>query len=244
MSNAIYAMLARQQGLMQEMQVVANNIANASTTGYKSDRAIFGEFLVSAGSQSSSLSMGGLAGHSFAMEQGPLKVTGGELDLAIQGDGFFLVDTPQGQRLTRAGHFQLSADGTLVDMNGSALLGAGGSPISIPENASQIRIAGDGTISISSGDGLPPQDVGQLGVVSPNGTLLRDSNSYFSAPDGHGKADNSEIVQGALEQSNVSPVLEVARMIEVQRAYEAGQALLEREDQRVSQIISAVRNGT
>jgi flagellar hook protein FlgE len=89
MSNAIYAMLGRQQGLMQEMQVVANNLANSSTTGYKSDRALFGEFLVATGSQSSSLSMGGLAGHSFAMAQGALKITGGEMDLAIQGDGFF-----------------------------------------------------------------------------------------------------------------------------------------------------------
>ena len=243
MSNAIYAMLARQQGLMQEMQVVANNLANSSTTGYKSDRAIFGEFLVSTGSQSSSLSMGGLAGHNFALEQGPLKVTGGELDLAIQGDGFFLVNTEQGQRLTRAGHFQVSSEGQLVDMNGNALLGAGGAPITIPQTASQINVSADGTISVSSGDGLPPEEAGQIGVVAADGTLLRDSNSYFSAPDGYAPVEGAEIVQGALEQSNVSPVLEVARMIEVQRAYEAGQTLFEREDQRVSQIISTIRNG-
>ncbi|KJS26230.1 MAG: flagellar basal body rod protein FlgF [Hyphomonadaceae bacterium BRH_c29] len=245
MSNAIYTMLGRQQGLMQEMQVVANNLANSSTTGYKSDRAMFGEFLVATGSQSSSLSMGGLAGHSFAMAQGALKITGGQLDLAIQGDGFFLVDAPQGQRLTRAGNFQISPDGKLVDANGSALLSAGGSPINIPQNASQIRIASDGTVSVSSGDGIPPQDVGQVGVVTVDqeATLVRDSNSYFSAPDGHKPAENNEIVQGALEQSNVSPVLEVARMIEVQRAYEAGQTLFEREDQRIGQIISAIRNG-
>ena len=245
MSNAIYTMLGRQQGLMQEMQVVANNLANSSTTGYKSDRAMFGEFLVATGSQSSSLSMGGLAGHSFAMAQGALKITGGQLDLAIQGDGFFLVDAPQGQRLTRAGNFQISPDGKLVDANGSALLSAGGSPINIPQNASQIRIASDGTVSVSSGDGIPPQDVGQVGVVTVDqeATLVRDSNSYFSAPDGHKPAENNEIVQGALEQSNVSPVLEVARKIEVQRAYEAGQTLFEREDQRIGQIISAIRNG-
>lgn len=245
MSNAIYTMLGRQQGLMKEMQVVANNLANSSTTGYKSDRAMFGEFLVATGSQSSSLSMGGLAGHSFAMTQGALKITGGQLDLAIQGDGFFLVDTPQGQRLTRAGNFQMSPDGKLVDSNGSALLSAGGSPINIPQNTSQIRIASDGTVSVSSGDGIPPQDVGQVGVVTVDqeATLVRDSNSYFSAPDGHKPAENTEIVQGALEQSNVSPVLEVARMIEVQRAYEAGQTLFEREDQRIGQIISAIRNG-
>ena len=241
MSNAIYTMLGRQQGLMQEMQVVANNLANASTTGYKSDRAIFGEFLVSTGSQSSSLSMGTLAGHNFAMEQGALRITGGELDLAIQGDGFFVIDTPQGQRLTRAGHFQLSSNGQIVDMNGNALLGAGGSPVSIPQNASQIMVSADGTLSVSSGDAVPPEEVGTLGVVVPNGVMQRDSNSYFSAPEGYANAENTEIVQGALEQSNVSPVLEVARMIEVQRAYEAGQTLFEREDQRISQIINSMR---
>ena len=242
MSDAVYAMLTRQQGLMQEMQVVANNIANASTTGYKSDRAIFGEFLVATGSQSSSLSMGSLTGHSFAMEQGALKITGGELDLAIQGDGFFLIESGQGQRLTRAGHFQLSPDGTIVDMEGNALLGAGGTPVTIPGNATKVSVAGDGGVSIVTGDGQPPQEVGRLGVVVPNGTLVRDSNSYFSAPEGYANAQSTEIVQGALEQSNVSPVLEVARMIEVQRAYEAGQTLFEREDQRFSQVINTIKN--
>ena len=87
MSNAIYAALARQTGLMNEMQVVANNIANASTTGYKSDRAVFAEFIAGGRNNLSDLSMGSLAGHSFNMEQGGLRMTGGRLDLAVQGDG-------------------------------------------------------------------------------------------------------------------------------------------------------------
>ena len=147
MSNAIYATLARQHGLMQEMQVVSNNLANSSTTGYKTDRAIFAEFLVSTGSDASSLSMGSLAGHSFEMEQGGLKVTGGQFDLAVQGDGYFTVDTPQGTRLTRAGQFQLAANGNLIDMNGSNVLNAGGGrsrypprrPISLSPQTVQFR---------------------------------------------------------------------------------------------------------
>jgi flagellar basal-body rod protein FlgF len=88
MSNAIYAMLGRQQGLMQEMQVVANNLANSSTTGYKSDRA-FSESFLSRPALSLPRSLwAAWPGHSFAMEQGALKITGGEMDLAIQGDGF------------------------------------------------------------------------------------------------------------------------------------------------------------
>lgn len=235
MSNAVYATLARQQGLIQEMQVVANNIANASTTGFKSDRALFAEFLVNTGSQSPSLSMGGLAGHAFALEQGALHFTGGQFDLAIQGDGFFLVETPQGVRLTRAGHFQLSAESTLVDALGNSVLGTGGNAITIPENATQVSIGNDGTISA---DG---ELIDRIGVGLADGILLRDSSTYFSAPDGFANADEAMIVQGALERSNVSPVLEIARLIEVQRAYEAGQALLEREDDRISQLITALR---
>ena len=217
------------------MQVVSNNLANSSTTGYKTDRAIFAEFLVSTGSDASSLSMGSLAGHSFEMEQGGLKVTGGQFDLAVQGDGYFTVDTPQGTRLTRAGQFQLAANGNLIDMNGSNVLNAGGGPITIPPEATNLVISADGTISAN---GL---QIDQVGIVVPDGELMRDSNTYFSAKDGFAAAKDFGIVQGALEQSNVSPVLEVSRMIEVQRAYEAGQALLETEDQRLGQLISAVR---
>ncbi|MCA8906163.1 MAG: flagellar biosynthesis protein FlgF, partial [Hyphomonas sp.] len=98
-----------------------------------------------------------------------------------------------------------------------------------------VTISADGILS--SG----PDQFGQIGVVTPNGDLLRDSNTYFSAPDGYTDISDPSIVQGALEQSNVSPVLEMARMIDVQRAYEAGQTVLEREDSRIGQLISAVR---
>ena len=236
MSSPIYTTLARQQGLMQEMQVVANNLANSSTTGYKSDRAIFTEFVMATGnSADQSLSMGGLGGHAFQMEQGGLNFTGGRFDLAIQGEGFFRVETPQGERLTRAGHFQLSAAGQLIDMQGNPVLSAGGNPINIPEDALDVNFGADGTIS---GNG---QIIDQVGIVLADGQLERDSNSYFSAEGGVAQTQDAKLVQGALEQSNVSPVLEVSRMIEVQRAYEAGQALLEREDQRISQLITAVR---
>ncbi len=235
MSNAIYATLTRQHGLMQEMQVVANNLANASTTGYKSDRAIFTEFLAATGPQSPSLSMGTLGAHTFDMEQGGLKFTGGQFDLAIQGEGFFTIETAQGPRLTRAGHFQLSAEGTLVDASGNNVLGAGGGTITIPPEATNVQIADDGTISANG------QLIDRIGIVTANGLLMRESQTQFFAPDGFTETETGKLVQGALEQSNVSPVLEVARMIEVQRAYEAGQNLLEREDKRINQLISAVR---
>ena len=155
--------------------------------------------------------------------------------MAVQGEGFFVLQTAQGPRLTRAGHFQLSPESTLVDGFGNAVLGTGGNPITIPQEVSNISIGNDGSISA---DG---QLIDRVGVVRPQGELLRDSNTLFAAPEGYAQFDEANVVQGALEQSNVLPVLEVARMIEVQRAYEAGQAMLEREDQRITQLISAVR---
>ncbi|MBA3067876.1 MAG: flagellar hook-basal body complex protein [Hyphomonas sp.] len=235
MSNTIYPSLGRQQGLMQEMQVVANNLANSSTTGYKADRAIFTEFLVSPGPQEDSISMGGLGGHAFKLGQGDLKFTGSQFDLAVQGEGFFVLQTPQGPRLTRAGNFQLSSESTLIDAFGNSVLGAGGNPITIPEDAAQISIGGDGSISANG------QLIDRVGVVKAEGELERDSNTFFAAPGGYAQFEEASVVQGALEQSNVSPVLEVARMIEVQRAYEAGQAMLDREDDRISQLITSMR---
>lgn len=235
MPVSIYASLGRQEGLLREMEVVANNLANSSTVGYKSDRAVFAEFIVSGGRDAPSVSMGGLGGHAFDLTQSNLAFTGSDFDLALQGEGYFLVQTDAGERLTRAGHLQISSEGQLIDSNGNPVLDAGGGPIDIPPAAEQISIGSDGSISV---DGILS---GEIGIVLPNGPILRDSNTYFSAPDGFEPAENATVIQGALEQSNVSPVLEVSRMIEVQRAYEAGQALLEREDQRLSQVISAVR---
>jgi flagellar basal-body rod protein FlgF len=235
MPMSLFASLGRQEGLMREMEVVANNLANSSTVGYKSDRAIFSEFIVSGGRDAPSVSMGALGGHAFDLTQSSLAFTGSNFDLALQGDGYFLVQTEAGDRLTRAGHLQISSEGQLIDANGNAILEAGGNPITVPPTVEQMSIGNDGSIAV---DG---ELVGQIGIVSPNGQLLRDSNTYFSSPDGFVPTEGETVIQGALEQSNVSPVLEVSRMIEVQRAYEAGQAMMEREDQRLSQVISAVR---
>lgn len=236
MSNSIYATLSRQDGLLKELQVVANNIANTNTTGYKTDRAVFAEYVMATGADSPSLSMGGLAGHSFDLTQGTVKFTGGQFDLAVQGDGFFAIETDAGQRLTRAGAFQLSAEGDLVTADGARVLSDGNTPIQIPPDIENLAIAGDGTISANG------QIIGQVGIFTPNGQLQRDTDTRFIADGGTQAAQGATVLQGALEASNVSPVIEMARMIEVQRAYEAGQTVLEREDQRVTQFISTVRD--
>jgi len=236
MTNSIYATLSRQDGLLKELQVVANNIANTNTSGYKTDRALFAEYVMATGNDNPSLSMGGLAGHSFDLTQGTVKFTGGKFDLAIQGEGFFALETDAGQRLTRAGAFQLSSEGQLITPDGARVLDSGSTPIQIPPDIEGLSIAGDGTISA---DG---QILGQVGVFAAEGELQRDTDTRFVAPGGVQAVEAASVLQGALEASNVSPVLEMARMIEVQRAYEAGQTVLEKEDQRIKQFISTVRD--
>ena len=141
MSISIYAALGRQDGLSKELEVVANNLANSSTVGYKADRAVFVEYIVPAGPETPSVSMGTLAAHAFELSQSALKFTGGQFDLALQGEGYFQMQTDQGVRLTRAGHFQLSPEGVMVDPFGNPVLGFGG-PITIPEEATSIEVCG------------------------------------------------------------------------------------------------------
>lgn len=235
MDNAGYTTLTRQSGLMREMQVVANNIANASTTGYRQEGVIFSEY-VQAVEDGPSLSMANGNVRNTSFTQGVLTQTGGQFDFAIEGDAFFLVETPQGERLTRAGSFTPNAEGDLVTNDGYRVLDAGGAPVFIPPDASDLSVAGDGTISAG---GTP---LGQLGLVVPTDPteMTRQSGILFDAGAGFEPAENGRVVQGFLEGSNVNSVLQVARMIEVQRAYEMGQSFAEAEDERIRTAIKAL----
>lgn len=246
MNNAIYTMVNRQSGLMREMSVVANNIANAGTTGFKSEHGVFAEHIarlqtggiVAAGGPDTSLSMGQLAAHATDFSEGGLDPTGNALDLAINGEGFFQVDTDQGVRLTRAGHFMISADNQLIDAMGNQVLNNGGGPIAIPPEAAELQIGADGTISA---DGV---QIAQIGVVSaPPLTLQREGSNYWSSP-AAAPVENPVIASGYLESSNVDPVLEMARMIEVQRHYDAGQSIVDLEDERIRGVARTVRQMT
>ncbi|RMH52161.1 MAG: flagellar hook-basal body complex protein [Alphaproteobacteria bacterium] len=234
MDNAAYVALTRQVGLMKAMQVTANNIANLSTTGFRREDVLFAEMLVGQPDAPGTLAMTAARVRHTDMTQGPLRVTGGSLDFGLEGPGFFMVETPQGPRLTRAGAFSRSADGEMVTMDGLRVLDAGGAPIFLPPDAAAIAVAADGTISA---DGRP---IGQIGLfeVDDPGRLIREAGQLF-APDGIEPlpAEQTRVVQGSLEGSNVDPVLEMARMIEVQRSYELGANFLEREDERIRAVI-------
>lgn len=234
METAGYTALTRQSGLMREMQLVANNIANASTNGFRREGMIFAEH-ISRLEGEGSVSMAYGNGRLLDLSQGGLSQTGGTFDLAIQGDAFFLVATPEGERLTRAGAFFPSPEGTLVNADGHSLLDAGGAPVVAPAGAAQIAIGKDGTMSA---DGQP---VAQIGLWQPveRTSLRHQSGTLFSASE-WAPAENGVIIQGYLEDSNVNPLTEVARMIEVQRAYEMGQRFLDAEDQRQKNVLQTL----
>lgn len=234
MDNASYTTLTRQSGLLAEMQAVANNIANASTTGYRREGVIFSEFVAALGGNDPSLSMAHASVRDTRMEQGPLTQTGGSFDFAIEGEGFFMIEGPLGPMLTRAGSFTPNAAGELVTHDGFRLLDAGAAPVFIPPDAAQIAVAADGTISA---DGDPVGGLGLFLPADPNDIRHRDG-VRFEVPGGTVPViDGSVILQGFVENSNVDAVGEIARMIEVQRAYEQGQSFLEREDERIRAVL-------
>ena len=236
MENATYTALTRQSGLMNEMRVVANNLANVSTTGFRTEGVIFAEYVRALGPDDPSLSMATASARDTVLLQGTLSQTGGSFDLAIEGDGFFLVETPGGERLTRAGAFTPNENGDLVTPEGYRVLDAGGAPVFVPQGAGPVGIAPDGTVSAGG------QPVGQIGLVIPSDSsaMVREDGVRFRADDGYEPALTSRMLQGFLEESNVDPVLEIARMIEVQRAYELGQSFLDKEDERIRGALRAL----
>ncbi len=227
-----YTTVTRQAGLLREMQVVANNIANAATTGYRQEGLIFAEHIARTKS-GSSVSMANANVRNTSLAQGALTQTGGEFDFAIEGRGFFLVETPAGERLTRAGGFSLSSAGELVTNDGYRVLDAGGAPVFIPQDAGEIGVSADGTISAAG------QPLAQLGLFTPFDRigLIREGGVMFRSDGGIEPVLDTRVLQGFLESANVDPIGQFARMIEVQRAYEMGQSFLDAENERVREAL-------
>lgn len=234
MDTAGYITLTRQTGLMKELQAVSNNIANISTTGFRREGLVFAEAVRALEAEGGGVAMTSARVRYTDAAMGSTTQTNGTFDLAIDGPGFFMVETGQGERLTRAGSFTPNAEGDLVTMTGHRVLDASGTPIFIPPDAETVGIAGDGTISVN---GRP---VSQVGIFEVDDTqaLQREDGVLFRTEAETFPAENSRVLQGFLEGSNVDAVGEMARLIEVQRAYEMGQKLMDNEDKR---ILSAIK---
>ena len=225
MENAELIGLTRQTALKRELAVVANNIANLNTSGFKNENLLFEEYTMPVARMSEFKRPDRPLSYvqDFAsfrdMSEGALRVTDNPLDVAINGKGWFVVDTAEGERFTRSGNFQINANGELVTMDGYTVQGEGG-PIVFAPDDTDISIARDGTIS------TPEGQLGRIRVVGfDNESALRPvGNSQFIADDPAlvpTDLETPNVKQGVLEGSNVDGVTEMTRMIEVTRAYQS-----------------------
>lgn len=232
MENAVLIGLSRQMALGRELDVIANNVANVTTNGFKARSARFHEFLQSGASASTfrrsdrRVSYVVDAGTPLDPSPGAIERTGNPLDVAIKGDAFFTVQTPAGERFSRNGAFQLDAGGTLVSSDGNAVLGERG-PISISPQETNLSIAADGTVSTNQGQR------GKIRLVRfDNVQTLTNAgaNLLSSTTPATPAGTTSRLEPGAIERSNVKPIVEMSRLVELNRAYTESTAMISRLD--------------
>lgn len=243
MDSPGYIMLSRLGAQLRSTQVLANNLANADTPGFRAERAVFAEFLQPRAAGNAAPP--GDRGAAYAIDRatwrdtagGAISTTGNPFDLALQGDGFFAVETPRGERYTRAGRFVLSGDGKLTDADGNAVLGAGGAPIVLGPNDTRVEVLGDGTIRSENGP------VGQLRVVRFDDAqrLRAEGARLYASDDGPGAtAERPGVVQGAVENSNVRPVVEITNLTAQTREFQFAAQFVEREGERLSSAVERI----
>lgn len=213
MDNSIYITLSRQMALFRDMEVTANNIANVDTPGYNAEKLMFSDYLVKDANRRDAAYANDPVSYRDTAN-GSIKVTSNPLDLAINGDAYFQVQTPLGVRYTRAGNFQVDAEGTLMTPSGYPVLGADGGQIIIPQNAKNIGINGSGQINV---DG---EEVGQVGIMefANEQAMTRLGSNLYTSTETPQPSLTARVAQGALESSNVTAVTEMVRVMNVSRA--------------------------
>ncbi len=246
MEAPTYVTLSAQVALQRQLEVVANNIANASTAGFKADRQLFQSHVDRLAVPGGQVAFVQDRATYIDQAAGAMQKTDNPLDVAIEGDGFFSVQNADGSiSYSRDGRLHASPDNTLVSTGGRPVLGEDGGPISLPEHYSSLTIKGDGSISVVV-DGTEEQ-VGRLATSRPGNPLgmRKTSDGLFSADpasmtpiDGEDAA--SRVVQGTLEDSTVQPVREIANMTELSRAYDRLQTLLSDDNDRERSMIAAL----
>jgi flagellar basal-body rod protein FlgF len=242
MNNALYVGLSRQMTLKQQMDLIANNIANADTVGFKIESLLLREDVQQPARKPSfgvnpteKITFVQAAGTERDFSQGGLKQTGGVFDLGLAGDGFFAVQTANGVRYTRDGRFSMNAKGQLVDVAGNTVLNNGSSPIQIDQTKGQPSIAHDGTISQ---DGLAAGKVGVFKFADRTQLQKTDGGLYDVGNQTPTADTTTKVQQGMIENSNVDAIQQMTRMIAVSRAYEQVAGMM---DQTGSMSDEAVR---
>ena len=230
MDRLIYLSMAGAKATMQRQYTLANNLANASTNGFRAEMQAFRAVPVRGdGASTRVYALESTIGHDS--RPGPVQSTGRSLDVAMQGNAWLGVQALDGtEAYTRAGSLQVSAEGQLVTPSGLPILGDGG-PITVGLNAA-IEIASDGSITSTTGNGRP-QQVGRLKLVTPDAALTRGTDGLFRAADGELPADPTARVQtSAIEGSNVGAIETMVAMIAAARQFEQQMKMLQGAEQR------------
>jgi flagellar basal-body rod protein FlgF len=226
--NALLVGLSRQTTLERHLAVISNNLANVNTNGYKADQMLFEEYLNSNAHEDNFVPQDRRVSyvqdrgtfHDFT--QGAAQRTSNPLDVAIAGSGFLTVQTAGGERYTRDGNLQINNLGQLVTSSGDTMVGANG-PIVFQPTDHDIAISADGTITVLEGTSRTDSIRGKLRVVNfaDAQKLLKQGNNLFSAPNGAAPQPDtkSTVQQGFVEKSNINSVVEMSRMIEINRSY-------------------------
>ncbi|WP_102223651.1 flagellar basal-body rod protein FlgF [Acidimangrovimonas sediminis] len=250
MDNSIYVSLSLALSLERSMDVTANNIANANTAGFKAGRADFASLVQKTGGGTDGQTGGDI---SFVNQSsahldptpGPLQKTGNPLDLALSGDGWFSYRTAAGATAYgRDGRLSVDAQGNLVTVTGAQILDQSGNAIAVPQgSAGTLQVGADGTITDRTGATL-----GRIGVFTvpdiagfqraDGGMLIPPEGAAAGATPATPEDDGVKVAQGYLEGSNVEPVLEMTRMMEIQRAYDRSMKLMDDQDSLRKQVLS------
>ena len=242
MENTLLIGLSRQMTLERQIDVIANNVANVNTNGYKADQSLFQEYLMPVASADNFV--GKDRKLSYVLDQGTwrdtnqgsLEQTSNPLDVALDGTGYLAVQTAGGERYTRNGSLQINSQGQLVTPDGNLVLGTSG-PITFQPNDHDIIISGTGTVSVRQGNTLIDSQRGQIRIVNfaqPQ-QLQKQGANLLSAPNGVAAQPDTKTMlrQGYVERSNVSAVAEMSHLIQVTRTYtEIASILKQQGDQR------------
>lgn len=238
MDNSLLISLSQQLASYRSMDVIANNLANVSTPAFQREEPTFQEYVTQvppAEGQSGlqTLTFVKDSGVVRDLSEGHFDITGAPYDMAIHGKGYFVVQTANGERYTRNGHFGLDASGQIVTSNGDAVQGDGGA-ITITPDDGEVHIAEDGSVSGANGT------IGKIRMVefaNPRGLVKEGASLYDAGGQSAVTAEEVSLQSGMLESSNVAPVVEISHMIEVMRAYQATATLTQTQEDLMRQAI-------
>jgi len=234
MENSLYIGLSKQMVLQNNMDTIANNIANMNTTGYRQQNLLFEEYLDKERGDFYPMSFVYDRGQYESTAAGSVSQTGNPLDVSLDGPGFLGVQDPGGKTAySRAGNFQMDAGGRLLNAAGLPVLDQGGSPITIPQGSSEIKIDQNGALSNQNGQiaQLMIAEFANVQDLAPTGNNLYTTTAAPQPP------TNTRVKQGTLEGSNVNPVLEMTRMVDTLRSFQAVQNVLQTENDRLTTAI-------